>query len=906
MTDHDAEFSQFFADVWGTPPHKWQTRLAAQVLNDERWPDVIDLPTGAGKTSVLDIAVYALSVRPDVFARRIAFVIDRRLIVDQTATRAAELAAALEARRTPAIAAVTDRLAALGSRGIALDVDRLRGGGDGGVYGSHWLKWPDQPAVIVSTVDQFGSRLLFRGYGVSPRMRPIHAGLTGNDCLVLLDEVHLSTALAETLHDLEAELSPVRGVPVRRQFVQMSATPTGEVRSRFTLLAAEMTDGSELAKRVTADKIGRLVRVGKPKQSAEAAWVGSINDIVAQLGLSQGVVGIVVNRVATARALGEALGTPMVLTGRMRPYERQEVERRAVELACPDRPDSGAGVAYIVATQCVEVGADLSFDAMITEICPLASLRQRFGRLDRRGRQAASGAPARALIIGLESQLTSQVDDPVYGAALHATWDALHDRFGDASFNVGPLSADLGGFDGSVQVPTIAPAVLMPSHLDLLSFTNPEPQCAPRVDQFLHGFRDDDADVSIVWRHDVDGDDREMSQAALDLMPPLIGEAVSIPIAAARRWLAEMTAAEVADVDSFIASDEELPKGRSVWRWSAGEQLVLVHAADVRVGDLLVVPSSFGGLSGGVWNPMSKDPVRDVAGPVAAAAGRPVVRIGYDVLEGWSTPTGDVNDESLAAVMAAVKSALAEGPDWGRSLDSERLLSYGPTGRLRWAVAAPRKSVSVTFDGSDDANSFVGRRVTLRSHLEGVGAHAQRFGENCGLPSALCADLRLAGEVHDVGKADRRFQLMLEGDEIEAAMAAEPIAKSRHHRRGWRGGYPNGMRHEFLSTQMLASAESMLATANDAELVMHLVTTHHGYARPVAAVVEDPAPQTVQHDVGDVTMTASSALTGDAVGAASLARFGRLTQRYGWHGLAWLEAMFRLADHRQSELEAQQ
>src|SRR5208337_2637450 len=146
------------------------------------------LPTASGKTACLDVAVYALAAQsrrmipaePRTAPRRIFYVVDRRVIVDEAFDRARKLADKLHMAEKGILREVADQLRDLGGGNSPLACFQLRGG----MYRSDaWAKSPTQPTIVASTVDQLGSRLLFRAYGRSFKAWPIQAGLTGNDVL---------------------------------------------------------------------------------------------------------------------------------------------------------------------------------------------------------------------------------------------------------------------------------------------------------------------------------------------------------------------------------------------------------------------------------------------------------------------------------------------------------------------------------------------------------------------------------------------------------------------------------------------------------------------------------------------------------------------------------------------------
>lgn len=952
-----SDFAAFYTAVHGFEPFPWQSKLAELVFA-RGWPSALDVPTGAGKTSAIDIAIFHLALQAKAEKRaaplRIAFVVDRRLVVDDAYRHAQRVASALCAADDRGIVGRAKR--ALLSFAVRhpgevpkpLAIVRLRGGTP---QDPDWARTPAQPTVIVSTVDQVGSRLFFRGYGVSDSMKPVHAGLLGADTLYLLDEAHLSMPFVTTVRDSLGRDARV-GSQDRRfleplDVVTLSATQT---EAAPALMSVADDEHSVLGPRLAASKPARLVSVkGAADENAFANALAEQALAVSALGKGTAqTTAVVVNRVGRARAVFERLQTRMaassegsqepsrvaLLIGRARPLDRERLLGTGDDGGLLSRMKSGrregAAPVIVVATQCIEAGADLDFDALVTEIAPLDCLVQRFGRLNRTARLIE----ACAVIAAASDQIAARgADDPIYGEAPSRTWKLLQqvarkgERSRDSIVDFGvnasklwkPAHSDLGPY----LAPREAAPVLLPAFIQAWACTSPVPAHDPEVALFLHGPRSGPAGVQIVWRADLKrGRTKEDWVDRLAACPPSSLEAMSVPFFEARRWLAHTAEADIADVEGADPSDEsrfrQKGRTRAALRWCGPEGSELVRRpGQLRPGDTLVVSAQEGGCDAWGWNPVSQEAVPDLGAEANRQhRGRDILRLSEELLHGESVNTvglaallDDLRDERDRTACARLVDFLRDDAVWGKWRRA-RLYRDG-SGR---PIALERRLESSTEASGEattetDAGSAGRRAVLLEDHSKGVGKLAEVFALRAGVPMRIADDIALAAFLHDAGKARVEFKLWLyDGDEI-AATAGPALAKSGRLKLALRArraaGLPAGARHEIASLALSANHPA-LTTSHDRALVLWLVGTHHGHGRPFFPAIQwPPAGSTFEVDLGDDHGRVSSAATLPL--AELTARWSEmrssLLQRYGPWGLARFEAILRLADHRRSQAE---
>ena len=1053
-----ADFSDFFAAVHGHRPFAWQRDLAETIVRDRAWPDLIDVPTGLGKTALIDISVFiaALSAGETgagkLGRRRTFLVVDRRIVVDQAHDHARTLARALDAAETQAGEGHPLRVVAAALRTLAPDnapgtpvlpVTRMRGGT---TWAASWLDRPDLPGVITGTVDQIGSRFLFRGYGVSDNRKPLDAALVGTDSLLLIDEAHLAEAMITTIRAAQHRDTNGLDIPPARAVLLTATPPKTSAPGGMKLASAtpqpttyrldvdaHQRDVDQTAwRRLTADKRLHLVQADK----------AATETVIANLAVrhaqnpDQDTVLVVCNTVNRARAVyesilkqtpsaggGQAPSVPMVslLIGRSRPVDREHVVAEVLDRFGAGRDRHVPRLpAILVATQTVEVGADLDATTLISESASWDALIQRFGRLNRFGTHPKGG---RATIVH-----DGVVDGPVYGSTRDHAWTYLLQfapvtkaaknttiGFSETGLDISPLAcrALTTGVPSAAISDRAPAAVLTRTQLDAWVCTGPVPLNDPPLEAYLHGLQAASPAVSLVWRdglttessdadwRDSEEDEETPASAAaviLAAVPPRADEQVEVPLITARRWMSGEAAGLVSDLDYSADSDESArhvtdsfrglvlrSSNRTTdastrhWQW--------VEADQIRPGDVVVLPTERGGLDEFGWAPTSGQPVLDVSEIAALRRGLPLLRLdpqlpwrlGLNAAaavwlrnrlrdlersmadDAHGGPEDSPGAESVSALIAGLLRETHPGltdtdhdappapkPIHGLAWTEQALsaliawLDTGPSvavlgdrderhrgGETRFVLTGPPPSsvsrpaatrvvagdgiasVRALADGVErDDDSVAGSSctatstVTLTQHHRNVGMRAAQIARALGLDETTSAVVQDAARWHDLGKVEARFQTMLHGgDRLLADLATEPLAKSgipssdpvRWRVARLRSELPSGARHEAWSSSLVQEyldAPSIDYTG-DQELLLHLIASHHGRARPLLPPVIDSRPAQITTEVDGLTVTVISSRV---LSLEHPARFDRLNARYGRWGLALLESVVRCSD----------
>jgi CRISPR-associated endonuclease/helicase Cas3 len=909
-----ADFREFFAAVTGFEPFQWQADLLDHVLTEGRWPDRIVAPTGAGKTAAIHVHVFATALfavdQARRLPRRLAMVVDRRVLVDDQYETACKLAEMLRSAEQPIVVKVAKHLRSMSPQSDPLVTGRLRGGS---VPSLSWRDYPAACAVVCATPDMWGSRLLFRGYGTSGEAAPREAGLLAFDSVVMIDEAHLSRQLVTTARRVAYLATvadqPITGVPAL-QVVEVTATPAG-IGSQRQVGVDDLGD-ARLAHRLTSPRPVTIVTIPATRQAGRIAR--AVTELREETGPG-GTIGCFVNTVPMAMAVARELRrqslTAVTVCGQIRPADLSRLRERYEGILDTRGNDK---VDVLISTQSLEAGADLDFAALVTELASGPALAQRAGRVNRLGKRA--NAPITVLA---PDTMADNIRSGPYGSKELADGLEWVKRFAGTDHGLSPWAVRQS------PPPTSVPRRMLyqrPEVADAWHWARTSDNLAadPELDLWLSDSFDTETSLGIIIRDAVPTDDAEIQEFFRDL-PPVTREIFPVPYRTAQSVLVEL-----------------LGTGKRMVRLRGKDVEPLIYrttsSADARPGDLVVIDSSArlvtptqdGEFSpavivtsqasdgpDGIDDRVSADDVLHCGseprrGEVclrlewspehATVAGfdrKTARRILTELADGFRDQIESVRRKHLVALLKTIPS---DEPHLAavitllglRVKDSDVLLRETGNGGLRLVVIDRRRAIA-----DEDLRQVYTPRdqsVYLQDHQNAVAERAAQLACELSLPDTLAASLRSAGLHHDDGKADLRFQTYRLG----AIADSEPLAKSlpgttiaEVQRAQGSGGLPSRWRHEqrsVVDSWQMVHADPLI----DPELTARLIGTSHGHGRSGFPHVAAELAATKEHE--DWLVLARDLF--DEGGWDELIE--QTHTQYGVWGCAYFEAVLRAAD----------
>lgn len=920
-----ADFPEFFAHLHGedTRPFAWQHRLLHHVVDTGRWPEQITAPTGAGKTSVIDIHVFACALaaagQAPRLPRRLALVVDRRILVDDQHEHATTLATRLQNTENGGVMArVADALRTLRTQDPVDDdapllVTRLRGGIPAG------RAWRDDPTgcqILCATPDMWGSRVLFGGYGTSPWARPREAGLLAFDTVAVIDEAQLSRQLVVTARrvaELTQAADHVPAVP-GLQVVETTATPDPAAGMTIGVDPADLDSDAVLARRLRTPKPVELLQLptwplpktGKDRDRGIDLFADRTTELRDRYGPT---VGCFVNTVTTAKDLAVELQRRghrvQLVCGRMRPADLDRLRREHPGLLDITGDPS---IDAVVTTQSLEVGADLDWTAALTELAPGTAITQRAGRVNRRGLRAETTLVVAVPPADLDERAPTS---PYQATDLNLTLHWLKGRSTD-HLGMAPIAV------ASDPAPTHQPRRILlqrPELGDAWSWARTSDTVYARPDLTLW-LSDDltlDTDVGVTVRHGLPHDQVDALQLIRDL-PPAAHEVMPTPIAKAQDALNRHF-----PTDTTPEPDED---DGPAWPLVVRDDTTTSYDGQLRPGDLIVIDDQtpiFTTPAGiPIIDPTGNQTADDVLeAPPSPGPGEVVARLGNASL----FDHGDHHKAGLRAFHATI-TACADGTDSRQARDTtadtlDKLATELTNQQLASRFRAAARLLHSRIKDSDviihrDIEDqplrmiVIDRRkavldeearqqwtpspgpVSLDQHSRAVSDRARNIAVRLGLEN-LSNPLGLAGLYHDAGKDDPRFQTVLGAGPDQPALAKSEtnnIGKIRDALAA--SGLPRGWRHEQLSVLRAWPHLSSLIE-QDRFLVARLIGTSHGRGRHTF-------PHTTRDLLTDIdaeTEKLVEALFDDGLWDHLIEHTHTI---FGTWGCAYLEALLRAAD----------
>ncbi|GAA0986616.1 hypothetical protein GCM10009555_064410 [Acrocarpospora macrocephala] len=561
-------FNEFVARAIGEAraPYPYQVRLAQEGL-----PDLLRVPTGAGKTLAAVLPwLWRTYELPEVTPRRLVYVLPLRTLVEQTAREVAGWLFNLGKRASHEPEGASDE------DEVILQV--LMGGADR--QDDAWQLAPDKRAILIGTQDMVLSRALMRGYAQTRARWPISYAFLHADTQWVLDETQLlgpalpTSAQLQGLRDKLGTAAPTRSMWMSATLAEDGlSTVDHDVSSLRTVeLSAEDRTGP-LAKRLKATRTIERLDLPADSKSYPAALARAL--IERHRPGTRTIA--VLNTVERATAVCEAVrktdpqADVVLIHSRFRPSERKTL----MDLVTADPPPAGR---IVISTQVLEAGVDITSRTLFTEVAPWSSIVQRAGRCNRGGEYIMAcllwGRPPK----GRDPAAPYQEDD------VQAAADALGELEG-----IAVTSTQLQR-RAVKQVPELH-AVLR--RRDLLQLFDTMPDLTGADIDVSPWIRDgDDTGVFVAWR------DWSSSggQPAQDEPLPLRTELCPAPIA---------------DVKKLATPDSG---ARQMWvRDRVGGNWRRGFRADVVPGAVLLANASAGGYDPVLgWAPGSRTPVAPV------------------------------------------------------------------------------------------------------------------------------------------------------------------------------------------------------------------------------------------------------------------------------------------------------